>query len=232
MLPRDLDAIFFDAGGTLVHVDYDRIVELAGHHGVVLDRARMPHGDAAARRAVDRRLAALRAELDRDDARVPGYFEALLLGAGAVAEVAAELARVVEAAHRESNLWSVPFADAATTLAELRDHGLALAVISNADGRVRAVLERAGLTEHLDFVVDSHEEGVEKPDPEIFRRALARAGAAPERALYVGDIYSVDVAGARAAGLTPCLLDPTGGYRDADCLRLAALADLVRALEG
>jgi len=226
MFPRDVDTVFFDAGGTLVRIDYDRVVAIAREGGVAIDPARMPHGDAAARRAVDRRLRALRAEADSDDARVPGYFEALLAGAGVAAEAVAAVARALEAHHREENLWRVPFDDAASVLAALRRAGLAAAVISNADGRARALLESVGLTAHLDFVIDSSEEGVEKPDPEIFRRALARGGTTPERAVYVGDIYSVDVEGARAAGLVPCLLDPTGSYADADCPRVASLTEL------
>lgn len=230
MFPRDLDTILFDAGGTLVHVDYDFVVELVAGAGVTIDRARMPHGDAAARQAVDRRLLRVGHENDSDDARVHDYFEYLLLGAGVAPEAARELAPQVRAAHVAEGLWRVPFADAADALARLRGAGFATAVVSNADGRVRAILDAAGLLEHLDFVVDSFEEGVEKPDPEIFRRALARGGAEAARALYVGDIYAVDVLGARAAGMAACLLDPLGGYGDVDCPRVASLAELADRL--
>jgi len=215
-----------------VHIDYDFVVRLAAEAGLAIDPARMPHGDAAARRAVDRRLERLRAGEDSDDARVPHYFEALLEGAGVPAEAARTLAPRVREAHLERNLWRVAFRDAAPALAALREAGFATGVVSNADGRVRAVLEAAGLAPHLDPVIDSHEEGVEKPDPEIFRRALARSGQAAGRALYVGDIYSVDVLGARAAGLAACLVDPTGGYRDADCPRVASLRELAERLVG
>ena len=79
------------------------------------------------------------------------------------------------------------------------------------------MLRELGLARHLQLVLDSHIEGVEKPDPEIFRRALARLSLSAPRTVYVGDIYSIDALGARAAGLTPVLLDPLGGYADADC---------------
>jgi putative hydrolase of the HAD superfamily len=230
VFPDDLDTVFFDAGGTLVHVDYAFVVDLAAAHGVAVDPARMPHGDAAARLAIDRRLQAVGAHADSDQARVPGYFETLLVGAGVAPEAARDLAPRVQAAHYEANLWRVPFADAAAALEGLRAAGLATAVISNADGRIRAVLEAVGLLEHLDFVIDSHEEGVEKPHPEIFRRAVARRGTTPARAAYVGDIYAVDVLGARAAGLAPCLLDPTGSYAGADCPRVASLSELLERL--
>jgi len=226
----EIDTVFFDAGGTLVHVDYDFVVELAAGEGVAIDRARMPHGDGAARLAVDRRLRRGGHADDSDDARVPHYFEALLLGAGVAADAARALAPRIRAAHGAEGLWRVPFADSAGALARLRRAGFGTAVISNADGRVRAILAAAGLLDELDFVIDSHEEGVEKPDPEIFRRALARGGTEAARSLYVGDIYAVDVLGARAAGIAGCLIDPVGGYDDVDCPRVASLAELAEAL--
>ena len=51
------------------------------------------------------------------------------------------------------------------------------------------------------MVIDSSVFGIEKPDPAIFRAALEALNVAPEEALYVGDLYDVDVVGARAAGM-------------------------------
>ena len=79
--------------------------------------------------------------------------------------------------------------------------------------------------------MDSHLEGVEKPDPEIFRRALERLRVEAQRAVYVGDIYSIDALGARAAGITPVIVDPTGTYRELDCPVIADLSELLRPLE-
>ena len=192
----------------------------------------MPDGDARARLGVDERLRRIATHEDSDARRVGGYFEDLLLGAGVAPEQARALAPRVQEAHLEDNLWRVPYGDAVTVLQALRAAGFATAVVSNADGRVRAVLEAAELTPYLDFVIDSHEEGVEKPHPEIFHRALARSGSTAERTLYVGDIYAVDVLGSRAAGLTPCLLDPLGHYVGMDCPRVASLTELVTQIVG
>lgn len=85
-------------------------------------------------------------------------------------------------------------------LGELRRRGLRLAVVANWDCALRGVLAGLGLAPYFDVVVASAEAGAEKPDPEIFRIALERLGAAPERALHVGD-EAVDELGARAAGL-------------------------------
>ncbi len=233
MLPEALDTVLFDAGGTLVRIDYEFMAGVARDQGVALDVARLPHGEALARKTIDARFAGGDHPDDSDAARVPSYFETVLRGSGIGIEDARRLAAAIEAAHWEDNLWRVPFPDAAPTLARLQDAGLRLAVVSNADGRARQVLEEAGLLPWLDFVLDSSEEGVEKPDPEIFERALARGATVAQRAIYVGDIYEIDVVGARAAGVTPCLLDPTGSYADVDCLRFASLTELLdRVLAG
>ena len=113
------------------------------------------------------------------------------------------------------------------TLEALRARGLETAVVSNADGRVASILANLGLVPHLTLIVDSQLEGVEKPDPAIFHLALSRLGVEAVRAAYVGDIYSIDVLGARAAGLTPVLLDATGGYPDVDCATIASIYELV-----
>src|SRR2546429_6693189 len=59
-----------------------------------------------------------------------------------------------------------------TTL--FRSRGLTAGVISNSNGTIRATLRTLGLLPSLDFVLDSAEVGVEKPDPRIFRLALER----------------------------------------------------------
>jgi putative hydrolase of the HAD superfamily len=106
-----------------------------------------------------------------------------------------------------------------------------MAVVSNGDGRVRALLTDLGVANYFEFVIDSHEEGVEKPDPIIFRRALDRLAVPPERAAYIGDIYSIDAVGARAAGLHPILIDPTGGYASIRCHTIGRLLELVETLD-
>ena len=108
--------------------------------------------------------------------------------------------------------------------------GLRLTVVSNANGTLRAHLERLQLARWFDCVLDSCELGVEKPDPRLFEIALERSGARPESTIHVGDLYHVDVVGARAAGLRAVLLDETGLYADADCRRLQSLAELVEAI--
>jgi putative hydrolase of the HAD superfamily len=72
---------------------------------------------------------------------------------------------------------------------------------------------------------------VEKPDPQIFRIALERMDARAESAVFVGDVPSVDVVGARAAGLIPILLDRHDVYADVQERRLRSIRDLPALLE-
>jgi putative hydrolase of the HAD superfamily len=82
---------------------------------------------------------------------------------------------------------------------------------------VARLLEALGLAGWLDAVVDSGVVGFEKPDPRIFRHAAAALGVEPAEAVHVGDLYSVDVVGARAAGARAILLDPFGAWTVDDC---------------
>jgi HAD superfamily hydrolase (TIGR01493 family) len=104
-----------------------------------------------------------------------------------------------------------PVPGAVEAVHALTARGLATAVVSNWDIGLRGHLRRLG----LDLpVVTSAEAGAPKPDPAIFRLALARLGVAPDRALHVGD-SPADEEGARAAGMQ---------------FRPAPLADAVREL--
>jgi putative hydrolase of the HAD superfamily len=129
-------------------------------------------------------------------------------------------------------LWRKADESTASTLKKLKERGLILGVVSNSDGRIESALDQAGLTSYFDFFVDSFLVGVEKPDPAIFRIATERARVAPEQAAYVGDLYSVDVVGARASGLLPILYDPYDLNLKADCIRIHGLDELVDLVDG
>jgi putative hydrolase of the HAD superfamily len=223
----ELDAVLFDAGGTLLRLDYGFLCASARRHGCELSDAALARAEAAVRREIDRRAAQAGGVRDRDADRVAGYFAAILERAGVAGERVSAIAPELASEHARANLWRVSLPGAAATLAALRARGFRTAVVSNADGRVASLLAAADLARHLDAIVDSHFEGVEKPDPEIFHRALARLGVAPARAAYVGDIYAIDALGARAAGRAPIVIDETSGYGELDCPRIAALAELL-----
>lgn len=94
--------------------------------------------------------------------------------------------------------------DVLPTLATLRARGLKLGVITNgASEHQRPKLVALGIAEQFDTILVSGEEGVRKPDAEIFARALARCGVAAHEAVFVGDHPVADVRGAHDAGLVP-----------------------------
>ena len=98
---------------------------------------------------------------------------------------------------------------AADAVRALAARGVPLGVISNT-GRtpgmvLRSFLEREGLLQHFQVVTFSDEVGLRKPDPEIFRRALAKLGPGlalePGEVAHVGDNPQADVEGARGIGM-------------------------------
>jgi putative hydrolase of the HAD superfamily len=96
----------------------------------------------------------------------------------------------------------VPFPNLHATLDQLTAEGLALGIVSNGHETLQWSTVRAlGLEAYCSAVLISESEGVRKPDPVIFQRAVARLGTTVERAVFVGDNPVADVAGARAAGL-------------------------------
>jgi putative hydrolase of the HAD superfamily len=110
------------------------------------------------------------------------------------------------------------YPDVAPALGALRDRGLRLVAVSNWDCSLPRVLDRCGLGGMLDGTVTSAEAGARKPDPAIFAAALELAGCDASEAVHVGDTAEEDVAGARAAGIRPLLIDRDGGNGDISSL--------------
>jgi putative hydrolase of the HAD superfamily len=106
------------------------------------------------------------------------------------------------------------YPDAIPALRGLRERGLRLIAVSNWDCSLPRVLDGCGLGYLLDATVTSAETGSRKPDPRIFERALELAGCGPGEALHVGDTAEEDVAGARAAGIRPLLIERDGAGGD------------------
>jgi HAD superfamily hydrolase (TIGR01662 family) len=101
----------------------------------------------------------------------------------------------------------------------------AIAVISNSDGKIDAVLRRCGIFDCFASITDSGIVGHEKPHPAIFAAALREMNADPAESLYVGDVYSVDYLGARGAGMQAVLFDVAGAYREREVPRVQSLGE-------
>lgn len=120
------------------------------------------------------------------------------------------------------------YSDAAPALAAARERGQRLIVVSNWDVSLLEVLERTGLAPWLDDVLTSAEVGARKPDPLIFHRGLARAGATADEALHVGDSPVEDLEGARAAGIAAVLIRRDGEPGPPGAATIASLSELGR----
>lgn len=224
-----LRTIFLDAGGVLVFPNWDRISAALRARGVEVEPQALAAAEPHAKRQLDR-PSTIRAT--RDEKRGWLYFDLILERAQvprtpATADALAEL----HGYHQEFNLWDHMPADVLPSLRALRDLDLQLVIVSNANGTVAKLADRLGLTECVGCVLDSHVERVEKPDPRFFEIAMERSGAHPHTTIHVGDLYEVDVVGARAAGITPVLLDTAGLYPHADCVRVRSLPQLVEIVK-
>ena len=223
-----LDTVFLDAGGVLVFPNWTRISEALARHDVNVSPRALARAEHPAKRRLDMgdTIGAT-----TDASRAWLYFDLVLTEAGVPLSAATRAALSdLNDYHRQFNLWELVPPTVAPALEALRAMGLRLTVVSNANGTLRAHLERLQLARWFDCVLDSCELGVEKPDPRLFEIALERSGARPESTIHVGDLYHVDVVGARAAGLRAVLLDEAGLYTDADCRRLRSLRELVEAI--
>jgi HAD superfamily hydrolase (TIGR01549 family) len=214
-------AVLFDAGNTLLFLDYARMAAAVGTAlGLPLTGPELAGGVAAASRRMEQPRAS-----DRE--RATAFLEALFLEAGVPFDRLAAVRDTLRRLHVERHLWSGIAADTHDALGRLRAAGLRLGVVSNSDGRVAEALAAAGLLGYFDVIVDSALAGVEKPDPAIFRPALEALGVPPDEALYVGDLYEVDVVGAQAAGIPAVLLVPKDAAAPDGCATVGSLGALV-----
>lgn len=221
----NLRTIFLDAGGVLVFPNWQRISDTLRMRGVDVEPAALAAAEPHAKRHLDQTRTI---QATNDEKRGWLYFNLILERAGVpLTEATAEALSELHRYHQESNLWDYMPDDVLPSLRALRRLGLQLVVVSNANGTVGKLAERLGLTECVECVLDSHIEKVEKPDPRFFEIALQRSAAHRDTTIHVGDLYEVDVVGARAAGITPVLLDVADLYPAADCLRVRSLPQLV-----
>lgn len=223
-----IETVFLDAGGVLVDPNWDRVSAALAGHGVEVAAAALAAAEPHAKKQLDTGSAI---QATSDDTRGWLYFNLVLRRAGVPLSEATDAAlRELAAYHGRFNLWESVPREVPEALDRLRAAGRRLVVVSNANGTLRAHFSRLDLARRFDVLVDSFDEGVEKPDPRIFQLALARSGARVETTLHAGDFYHVDVVGARAAGLQAWLVDAAGLYADHDVPRVPSLAALVDRL--
>jgi putative hydrolase of the HAD superfamily len=186
-------AVLFDLDGTL----YDRDVVMAAVAREQFDLFE-DQLNGLDRDTFVQRLLALD---DHGYANRGQLYEAAAAALGLRGGIAAELAKQFWDCYARA--CALPD-DTSVTLQALRQRGTRLGVITNGPTAWQSrKLDTLGLAGFFDLVVISESEGLTKPDPRIFARAVERIGVAAGEAMFVGDHPEIDVAGARAAGLIP-----------------------------
>ena len=191
----DLDAVTFDANGTLIRL-VDPVPEL---ERALLERG-IERPETAIRHAFEAegRVYAGRAA----EAHAPAAFATLQRECTEVFldELSAELDPAAFAPSYVAAMRFEPVPGALDALTRLRRLGLELAVVANFDLTLRDRLDQLRLGFAFSTVVTPADAGAAKPDPRMFALALDRLGVTPERALHIGD-DAVDEEGAAAAGM-------------------------------
>ncbi|MBX3052760.1 MAG: HAD family hydrolase [Caldilineaceae bacterium] len=129
-----------------------------------------------------------------------------------------------------------PFAGLPEMVDELLADGRQLGLITN--GRYPFQwhnFQSLGVADRFGAVLVSEHEGMRKPNPEIFRRALSRLDVTAETAVFVGDNPEADMRGAQSVGMRtiyrPSPFWPECAFADAVCTDLRQLPGLVRGFE-
>jgi putative hydrolase of the HAD superfamily len=219
--------IFFDVGNTLLFPNRERIHAPLAERGFTPDGERLRDLECRTKNRFDRMLTGMIANNGRPDRGFWWMFYTELLDQIGLEDDAIR-DQLVASVQNSAN-WDKILPGTAGQLREIGERHR-IAVISNADGGIEEVLRRCGIADCFRTITDSGLVGYEKPHPEIFRRALQSMNAAPEKSLYVGDVYSVDYLGATGAGMKAILMDVPGAYRDKGVPRVESLEELQAVL--
>ena len=205
-----IKAIFFDAVGTLFYLTKsvgDHYALVGNEVGLKLDPAALERAFFAGWKRMPPR-AAIDGPRQNDDK--DWWRELVDLVLEDVAPSLSELDRdnFFEVAYEhfaEAGVWEA-YPEVVDILKKLQPR-FQLAVVSNFDGRLRMILEHLGISKFFTHVFVSSEIGADKPDPEIFRRALKFIDLGPGQVLHAGDDSVRDWQAASAAGLSIFQLD-------------------------
>src|SRR3989441_13158338 len=198
-----LKAIFFDAAGTLFHLPRG-----VGYHyalvgqetGLQLNSRQLDRAFTGAWNSIPARQPIDRPRQDDDK---DWWRQLVNLVPDETSPTLGELDRdnffeITYEHFAEAGVWEL-YPEVLEVLEKLSPR-FQLAVISNFDGRLRMILEQLGISKFFKHVFLSSELGADKPDPEIFRRALNLICLEPNEVLHVGDDPERDWKAAASVG--------------------------------
>lgn len=221
--PPRIRAVLFDLGGTLV--DYHDFAYWT-------DLARRCFVDAE-EEAMGRAFFEVERETDVRERVSYTEFWRRTLSRASGRDVEAPTAARFLALIRERPGFNRLYSDSRRCLEQLLADGRRLAVVSNSssEAHVRSILHSTGILPFFERVLSSGTEGVEKPDPEIFHRALVRMELRPSEAFYVGNLAFTDAQAAREAGLSAIWLNRAGTGMSDDPPEITSLLEVPLCLQ-
>jgi putative hydrolase of the HAD superfamily len=183
--------VTFDAGLTLIELDLDFLAHRLGEKGSTVDVAALAASAPAAWLHYDA-LAPTSTHPWQD------FMAKLLEGAG-VANVG-PLVEWLWSEQPHKNLFRKPIAPMIELARELAARGVAVAVLSNSEGRLSELLTEIGVADPFAAIIDSGRLAFAKPDPRIFAYTLAELGAPDATPVHIGDSWTADIEAALAVG--------------------------------
>ncbi len=192
----DLQAVLFDLDGTLLDRAGSLRLFLAAQWASQPALQAVPEAD----------FTAAFVTLDANGAVWKDAVYQMIIDRFAIAGIGAEvlLQQYVEEFRNHARL----FPGVGMALDSLRMRGLKLGIVTNGPtGLQQSGVAACGLVPLMNVVVISDREGVAKPNPEIFRRALSRMAVSAARSVFVGDNPVADIKGAHDAGMKTVWLE-------------------------
>jgi len=237
VVPSGVQAVLLDLGGVFYLPDHERMRVALARLGIDADPDDLDRAHYLGVAGIDAHLAAIPDDTHHGHRVWYAYNRSYAEAVGVVEERFEHAMAILLEEFGRGGVWTREIPGARDALRAIAATGVAISIVSNADGTVEQQLRADGICQvgpgpgvEVGAVIDSTVVGVAKPDPAIFHLALERLGVEPGRAIHVGDMPAADVAGALAAGVPPVLVDPYGHHAHLDCARVGALADVLGLL--
>lgn len=218
-----IDVVFFDVGNTLLFPDHEKTLAPLWNRSIRPTEAQLFAAERVARQEMDLIIS----HTHKVDLQYWETYYAHLLRTLNVTDISLRL-ELVSLARTSSN-WSRMRPGTIEALESMKQK-YRLAVISNSDGHMDKRLTSVGLGKYFERVIDSGNVGYEKPAPQIFQAALESMSVPSDRAIYLGDIYSIDYLGAQKVGMRAMLMDIAGVYATRNEPRIESLDQMSEAI--
>lgn len=212
ILPKEIKAVFFDAGGTLFR-PYPSVGEIYG-------RVASKYGCRASSDEINESFHNVWCEKDNignlesysDEKIEKKWWKTIVFD---VFKNIGEIKRFDDFFEElyqlftGTSVWRL-YPEVKDVLKELKKRGVLLGIISNWDSRLLKLCEDLELKEYFEFILISAVFGVAKPNPKIFEEGLKKVGVLASETVYVGDSLEDDVGGAGRAKIRALWLDRSG----------------------